>query len=1152
MRICIHIGERNDKNRGGAFRLLKKKNNNYNFFTMKKLFALLALVLGMVSCQNEPEALDIVVGGEQEVMLNVSILESTRANSAEGFDFNNLGNYKVRYILEISYNGNLIRDFKITDAATTKFPVRLAPYREYTFTVWADIVEADKANVQNWHEADLYYNTANGLADIELKDWVPNTEARDAWTATTTEEFGPANKNISLELKRPFAKVCVVANDIADVRKFGIEPTAAVAEYTASEMYTKFDAVAGAAKGETTVKTHTFNYAVVDAYEDANSEQFTVFADYVFVPTDGNVQFSLSIYADAQRNDLIKTNNFNTTIPVAANKVTTIKGNVLTENGDVSITVGGELGVNKTINYVDSAYSLQKAIDKAEDGIKTTIKLGDNIAVETVTTRAGNQYGIVIPANKVIVLDLNGKSIGQSKTQTTAYSMIENHGTLTIKDDSANKTGKISYTDNGQGGNYVSNTIHNSGLITIEGGIVENNSSAIVASNGYPHPIDNSGTLVINGGTFTNNANYSSMRIWCTTDDDTSVTINGGTFNGSIDFQTPNAFANKGTLTINRGTFNADTYTKCAVRLLGFGADVDEMNGYILGGHFNGAIALKNWSGSELNSKVFDITAGTFTTAAKEGTDVALINEDYTWVEAENGLWTLGLKPTVAKIGEVEYKSLQKAFDDVDNGTIVLVSDITLENTAVLAKGKTAVLDLNGKTINSEDYAIYNYGTLTVTGNGVINGAIYGESSKTIIENGTFNTRNDRDVLLNNMGELIINGGTVNGGNKGYPINSYYEGSKLVINNVKVNANFGCVQALSGESVEIKGGIFKMTGVQGTTSHIAYFLDVDAVINGGTFEKIGDINMSAAGGGGICVNGSANLTINGGNFAGDYADVYSYGGAISIKGGTYKFEPQFIAVGYRATKNNSHWFEVDRDPYYGYAKVASASELMDAIKKATADINIVFVNDIVGNVTLKNTNGIITINGDGKTYTGAMTLNSDVTFKNINFDGKGYNDYAITTRGTNYLTIENCTAKNYGFGFVQLASATALTTVKNVTVSNMNYGVKVDYSNAVVLENTNITVRVAAVLNSNYGEKPITIKNSKLNILGTWTRNNTIKTNYVFEGKNSIDTFKIDAAIDNFKLAAGASLTAPNEITVTTVDGYSVEYTDGKYISKQN
>ena len=176
-----------------------------------------------------------------------------------------------------------------------------------------------------------------------------------------------------------------------------------------------------------------------------------------------------------------------------------------------------------------------------------------------------------------------------------------------------------------------------------------------------------------------------------------------------------------------------------------------------------------------------------------------------------------------------------------------------------------------------------------------------------------------------------------------------------------------------------------------------------------------------------------------------------------------------------------------------------------------------------------------------------MNLKADATIKNVNFDGKGYNGYAVETRGANYVTIENCTAKNYGYGFVQLASATALTTVKNVIVSDMSYGVKVDYSSAVVLDNVNITVSSAAVLNSNYGEKTITIKNSKLNILGTWKRNDTTKTTYVFEGNNTIASFIIEAT-DNFKLAEGATLTAPANINVTTdVENAKVVYENGVY-----
>ena len=226
------------------------------------------------------------------------------------------------------------------------------------------------------------------------------------------------------------------------------------------------------------------------------------------------------------------------------------------------------------------------------------------------------------------------------------------------------------------------------------------------------------------------------------------------------------------------------------------------------------------------------------------------------------------------------------------------------------------------------------------------------------------------------------------------------------------------------------------------------------------------------------------------------------------------------------------------------------ASLAEALAAAQAGDTIKFLANITEDVTVSTK---VTIDGAGKTYTGKMILKADTTIKNVNFDGKGYNGYAVETRGANYVTIEDCTAKNYGYGFVQLASGTALTTVKNVTVSNMNYGVKVDYSNAVVLENVDITVNSAAVLNSNYGEKTITIKNSKLNILGTWKRNDTTKTNYVFEGENTVGEFKTDAAIDSFELAVDATVTAPNTITATATEaGYSVKYVDGKYIVKAN
>ena len=509
-----------------------------------------------------------------------------------------------------------------------------------------------------------------------------------------------------------------------------------------------------------------------------------------------------------------------------------------------------------------------------------------------------------------------------------------------------------------------------------------------------------------------------------------------------------------------------------------------------------------------------------------------------------------------------------------ENGTLFV--DYFFANNDVV-KFNMSVYDQAGAIINKEhifntDIAAKRNHLTTIKGN------ILTEANNVeveVVENGAFANENiyiegdftltedmvvDRPLVVRAGAKAVIN---LNGHN--------------IINNTK-SETFG-----EGEGI-IAYGELDIIGngtVQGSTMAVWARGNAGAVVNiyGGTF--LGCEEGFAKGGRSV-VYASSNNTINiyGGTFKSLAADKTSYAnktegvyaalnvadnnGMINVYGGSfYKQNPAAPGTepsawnaahpnGFLAedcyVEADGDWFDVIYDPYYGYTKVANIDEFREAIK--IANNNIVFLNDITGDVEISK---VVNINGDGKTYTGKMTLKADkakATIKNINFDGKGYNGYAIETRGVYYVTIEDCTAKNYGYGFVQLASSTVLTTIKNVTVSNMNYGVKVDYSDAVVIENSDITAAVAAVLNSNFGEKTITIKDSKLNILGTWTRNNTKKTNYVFEGNNSIDTFIIDAAIDNFKLAADATLTAPNEITVTTVDGYTVEYADGKYISK--
>ena len=1032
---------------------------------MKKLFMLVALMFGLASCQNEPEDLNVVVGGEQDVMLTVSLPESTRGASSAGFDFTNFesnSDYDLRFILEISYNGNVVREVKTSQTTSATFPVRLAPEKEYTFTVWADLVNENS-------NADLFYNTAEGLSNIKinLDKWTPNVEARDAYYLSMKKTFNAA-ADLSMELKRPFAKVRVVATDIKKVTDFDLNPTSAVATYS-KQMYTSFNALTGEKAGLANVE-HSFKYAEVDKYADKTGER-TVFADYIFVPVDNTVQFTLNIYADEAKNNLINDNAFNTPILVEQNKVTSIVGDVLTEGGNVKVTVDSTLGEKETINYVNSANSLQETINKIEDGKSGNVKLGGNIdlgniiSIGTLSTRAGDGAGIVIPANKIVVLDLNGFTISQTKTQTTAYSMIQNLGTLTIKDSSTDNTGKLNYTDNGQGGNYVSNTIQNSGVLTIYGGTIENSSSATVASNGYPHPIDNSGTLVINGGTFTNNANYSSMRIWCTTDDDTIVTIDGGTFNGSIDFQTPNASANKGTLTIKRGTFNADTYTKCAVRLLGFGADVDEMNGYIRGGQFNGAIALKNWSGSELNSKVFDITGGTFTVDPSE-----FVNDDYT-VKANDGNYTVARKPTIAKIGDDEYTSLIKAIAAVQDGdTITLVAnEVFTENNRSNNSGywdgvaysgdKSFTIDLGGNTV-SQDGALNDYlfwikndgskaNTITIK-NGTLDAGTSAYcalcTSTTSTAKITINLENV-NLVGNNAGggvakirggaELNVKAGTVITGYDNYvgiecvnATTNIYEGAKIY-----QNGTSSYVGSLAGVS---NGGVLNVYGGEGTSAQGGFI----AMTSGGTINVYGGNWIANTDGAyandnkSVLIAQSAKgaksvINVTGGTFKGGYNCYGDKAGdaQINIKGGNFNANPaSYVAKGYEAVEENGVW-TITYDPYYDYAKVATAEALQTAINNAVEGENkIRFTADIVGDVEIIQENNVkILIDGAKKSFTGIMATkgygaDTNVALKiaNINFIAKEGADACIlspdrnSTNPAKYsnsqnVTVENCT-----------------------------------------------------------------------------------------------------------------------------------------------
>ena len=331
---------------------------------MKKIFALLAVVLGMVSCQTEPEGLDVNVGGEQDVTVCVSLPETTRANSALGaFDNVDLsGDATIRYILQIFDQNDRPSDaeyVKYSDEKSVVFPVRLVPGRDYRFVVWADYVDSEDAG-------DKHYNTRNtegkiDLTNITLKgEWKPMDETRDAFTGVETLTYS-GSADINVNLTRPFAKLRVVTTDVQSLRHLGITPKQVNVTYTVP-VYNSFNALSGAVNNTTNEEqTFTFNLSGDNAknYEDIETtDNLTLFADYLFGTENNVIKFSLKV-ADQNNTPINKELfSFNTDIPVKRNHLTTIKGNILTEANDVTVTVKDDFDNGSDWNPAEDKYDI--------------------------------------------------------------------------------------------------------------------------------------------------------------------------------------------------------------------------------------------------------------------------------------------------------------------------------------------------------------------------------------------------------------------------------------------------------------------------------------------------------------------------------------------------------------------------------------------------------------------------------------------------------------------------------------------------------------------------------------------------------------------------------------------------------------------------
>ena len=386
---------------------------------MKKLFALAALVLGLASCQNEPEGFGVVTGGEIDTVVTVTLPEATRSSEQSGLA--NLAqaaaDFDLRYILEVydvnSNNTRVLREVKNTEVNVKEiaFPVRLIAGRAYKFVVWADFIE----NVDNVEDAeDLYYNTENGLNKVTVIDnaWTAMTEARDAYTSFVDVTNYSGTQPINLELTRPFGKLRVVTTDIDALRYIQALPTAVEFQY-AAEVYTSFNALNGKAYKKA-LKTFQSYDVTANVYgEDlVNGKQQTLFADYLFVGAEQTLTTKFHMQVTHAYGDKKTEYSFVNDAPIVRNQLTTVIGPILTDANNVKVKIEDEFATKETIEVVkvSTAAELNAALENPEVGM---VVMQNDIETEgfVFADPATTSRAAVTCAGRDVIIDGNGNTL---------------------------------------------------------------------------------------------------------------------------------------------------------------------------------------------------------------------------------------------------------------------------------------------------------------------------------------------------------------------------------------------------------------------------------------------------------------------------------------------------------------------------------------------------------------------------------------------------------------------------------------------------------------------------------------------------------------------------------------------------------------------
>lgn len=367
---------------------MKKK-----LFFFATLLAAVVAAMGLTSCSQEDMPDTPNREGMVDVVMTTSMpqeLQSYGVSSDQG-GLKNLEEkgYSVRYIMEIYPKGSttkvqrMIKYVPMSEGGsyrTTSFETRLLA-SEYNFVFFADIVRQVNAYPYNdatpypglttpYYANRYFFSNTDESSDVLIRPTDVNTavagdlqticaseaatdtfqnpylEMYDAYSCTEAVDLRKEPTTRTFTLKRPFAKLRLITTD-ADKLLTTPDWSKSRVDITVSDIPTGFNALSGASvnvanRGYWNGGIQALNSDLYSK-ENENTSEKTISVFYLPVPANGqNLTFKMDI-KDASGNYLAQGVSLEVqNVPLVGNKLTTIKGNLLSKNATFNVTIDDE------------------------------------------------------------------------------------------------------------------------------------------------------------------------------------------------------------------------------------------------------------------------------------------------------------------------------------------------------------------------------------------------------------------------------------------------------------------------------------------------------------------------------------------------------------------------------------------------------------------------------------------------------------------------------------------------------------------------------------------------------------------------------------------------------------------------------------------